>query len=172
MENPAYQGKFVRVTEEEIEGSVYERVYLRHALTVLPIDNKGRVLFIKERRLHETPSIRWKPVTGFLEEYGTVEENANRELQEEIGKIADSIQPYFHVRHTGTLNLEQHFVIARGLRDNKLPNPDGENSIIEVAALGLDEILKRALDGEFARGTVGFVLMKLYYEIKNGIIEL
>jgi ADP-ribose pyrophosphatase YjhB (NUDIX family) len=172
MEKEAYKGKFVQVTEETIDGSVYERVYIRNAMTIFPIDDQGRVLFIKEKRVHERPQVRWKPVTGYYEEGAGLEENANRELQEEIGKKAGIIEPFFKMRLTGTVNIEQNFVIARNLTDSKLPNPDGEESILEVAPLSLDEILERTLNGEFAKGSVGYGLMKLYYEVKQGILKL
>ncbi|MFC1584183.1 NUDIX hydrolase [Fibrobacterota bacterium] len=172
MEKPVYNGRFVKVTEEEISGSVYERVYVQNAMTILPIDSRGRVLFIKEKRAHERPPMRWKPVTGYFEEGYSLEENANRELQEEIGKKAEVIEPFFKMNISGTINITQHFVIARGLTDSKIPNPDGEDTIMEIAPLTLDEILERTLNGEFAKGSVGYGLMKLYYEVKNGTLSL
>ena len=172
MEQKVYNGQFVQVTEEEINGSVYERVYIQNAMTIFPVDDKKRILFIKERRLHEKPNVRWKPVTGYFEEGQSLEENANRELQEEIGKKAGGIQPFFSMKITGTINIEQNFVIARDLTDSKIPNPDGEDTILEIAALDMNEILERTLGGEFAKGSVGYGLMKLYYEVKNGIISL
>lgn len=172
MEEKVYNGQFVQVTEEEINGSVYERVYIQNAMTIFPVDDQKRILFIKEKRLHETPPERWKPVTGYFEEGYSLEENANRELQEEIGKKAGSIQPFFSMNITGTINIEQNFVIARDLTDSKIPNPDGEDTILEIAALDMEEILERTLGGEFAKGSVGYGLMKLYYEVKNGIITL
>ena len=172
MEKQAYNGNFVKVTEEEIDGAVYERVYIRNSMTIFPIDDKGRVFFIREKRVHENPPVRWKPVTGYIEEGFSLEENANRELQEEIGKKAEIIEPFFQIRLTGTINIVQNFVIARQLSDSKLPNPDGEDTVLEASPLALDEILKRTLDGEFAKGSVGYGLMKLCYEVKNGIISL
>ena len=172
MENQVYNGKFVQVTEEEIKGAIYERVYIHNAMTIFPINDKGRVIFINEKRVHENPPVRWKPVTGYFEEGFSLEENANRELQEEIGKKAAIIEPFFQMRLTGTVNIVQNFVIARQLTDSKLPNPDGEDTILDVAPLKLDEILERTLNGEFAKGSVGYGLMKLFYEVKNGIISL
>jgi 8-oxo-dGTP pyrophosphatase MutT (NUDIX family) len=172
MEKKVYNGQFVQVTEEEIQGSLYERVYIRNAMTIFPVDDKKRILFIKEKRLHETPPVRWKPVTGYFEEGQSLEENANRELQEEIGKKAGSITPFFSMHITGTINIVQKFVIARDLQDSKVPNPDGEDTILEIAALDLEEILDRTLGGEFAKGSVGYGLLKLYYEVKNGTISL
>jgi len=172
MENKVYKGQFVQVTEEEIQGSVYERVYIRSAMTIFPVDDNKRILFIKEKRLHETPSVRWKPVTGYFEEDQSLEENANRELQEEIGKKAGSITHFFSMQLTGTINIVQKFVIARDLQDSKVPNPDGEDTILEIAALDLEEIRERTLGGEFAKGSVGYGLLKLYFEVKEGIIRL
>jgi len=172
MEQNVYGGKFVTVTEEVIDNCVYERVYIQNAMTILPVDDQGRILFIKEKRIHETPQIRWKPVTGYFETGFNLEENANRELQEEIGKKAESITPFFQMQLSGTVNMTQYFVIARNLFNSKLPNPDGEDTILDIAPLDMEEILKRTLEGEFAKGSVGYGLMKLYYEIQHGNLIL
>lgn len=172
MEQQVYGGRFIQVTEERIGKSLYERAYLKHSVTVFPVDAQGRMLFIQECRVHENPQVRWKSVTGFLEEGATVEENANRELQEEIGQKAGSLEVIETMRLTGTINMAQHYVLARDLSEAKLPNPDGEASILAVAALPLDEVLRRTLTGEIARGAGAFVLLRLLYQVEKGLRRL
>jgi len=171
-EKIVYKGNFITVTEEEIGSSVYERAYIQNAMTIFPVDDEGKIIFIKEKRLHERPSIRWKPVTGYVEPGSTIEENANRELQEEIGKKAAILEPYFEMNISGTVNIIQSFFIAKQLTNSKIPNPDGADSILEITSLDMDEILQRTLNGEFAKGSVGYGLMKLYYEVSKGIITI
>ena len=172
MEENVYQGRFVRVTEEIIDGAVYERVYMRHSVTIFPFDPEGRLIVIQEKRVHETPRIRWKPVTGFWEEGFDLVENVNRELQEEVGKKAGVIQPYFEISSTGSFNIIQRFAVAWDLADSKIPNPDGEDTIVSIKHLDLEEVLQRTLSGELSKGSVGYGLMRLYHDIRRGNLSI
>ena len=74
-EKNVYTGKFIKVTEQTIEDQLFERAYINNAITIFPIDNEGRLIIIKEKRVHETPNVRWKPVTGFYEDEYSYDEN-------------------------------------------------------------------------------------------------
>ena len=167
-----YNGKFIQVMEEDIEGAIYEKVFIQDSLTIFPFNSKGELLLIKEKRVHESPPISWKCVTGFYEHEYDLEGNANRELQEEIGKKAGTITPFFDIRQSGTFNTHQHFVIATDLTDSKIPNPDGEDTIIEVKAVGLDEVFTRTINGELSRGAAGYGILRLIHEIKVKSIKI
>jgi ADP-ribose pyrophosphatase len=135
MEKEVYKGKIIRVTEEEIQGIVWERSFLPDGVIVFPIDNQGRILLVNEKRPHENPPHRIKPVSGILEpEKGGPEENAQRELQEEIGFKASSLEHLWTQKASGTVNNQQHYFIARDLIISKLPNPDGEDTIMNIVA--------------------------------------
>ncbi|MDP2907835.1 MAG: NUDIX domain-containing protein [Nanoarchaeota archaeon] len=172
MEKTVYNGKFIKVTEEEIEGKTYERAYVIEPIIILPFNEKGELLIIKEKRLHEKPKIRWKLVTGVYEKDVSLEENVNRELQEEIGKKASKIKHYLTVKTTGTLNEVKRYFIATGLIDSKIPNPDGEDSIIKVKPLSLEKVVEKTLKGKLSTGTTGYVLLKLYHDIIEGKISI
>jgi len=169
-EDEVYSGKFIQVTEENIEGVIYERAYINDALTIFPIDDNGRVILIKEYRVHENPKVRWKPVTGFDENEYSFNENVDRELQEELGLKAVKIQHYFEIKQTGTINMTHFFAIASKLTPSKLPNPDGEETILEISAIDIEEVFERTLSGELVRGSSGYGLLKLYYDLKKGVI--
>jgi len=171
-EDVVYSGNFIKVTEENIQGAIYERAYINHALTIFPIDDNGRLILIKENRVHEKPNIRWKPVTGFYEDEFSFKENVNRELQEEIGLKASKIRPYFEIKQTGTINMTHYFAVASDLTESKIPNPDGEESILEISSINMEEVFERTLSGELVRGSSGYGLLKLYYDIKNGALVL
>jgi len=172
MEKIAYQGQFIRVTEEIIADNMYERAYLKSSVTILALTEDHRILFIKEKRPHEKPTERWKLVTGFYEDGQNLMQNVNRELQEEIGKKALSVTPYLTIHSSGTLVQTQYLALARDLIDSKLPNPDGEDTILAIQSLSLEETLARTLSGEFSRGMTGYALLRLYYDVQNGNIIL
>lgn len=148
MEKIVYKGNILTVSEEVIDGITWERVRLPSGVIVFPITDEGKILLIRERRPHETPNVRIKPVSGILEEkLGSPEENAQREMQEEIGFKARDMKLLMTMKGTGTVTHVQHFFVARGLEKAKLPNPDGEEVIEAIIAYTPDEI-RKALKNE------------------------
>lgn len=141
MERTVYSGNIIRVTEEEIGGVVWERAYLPPGVIIFPITDDGKIILIRERRPHEIPSVRIKPVSGILEEeLGSPEENAQREMQEEIGYRASQMKLLMTLRGSGTITHTQHFFVAQGLVHSKLPNPDGEEVIEGLVEFTPDEL--------------------------------
>jgi 8-oxo-dGTP pyrophosphatase MutT (NUDIX family) len=165
MQRETYRGNIIRVTEEEIGGIIWERAFLPNGVIVFPINESGKILLIKEKRPHENPSVRIKPVSGILEpDKGSPEENAQRELQEEIGFRAGTLELLWTLRGSGTINNEQHFFIARNLIPSKLPNPDGEDTIMEVLEYGPEELLQALMQDQlkWSMSTLGlFRLLKV-----------
>ena len=168
MEKTVYAGKILRVTEEMIGDINYERVYLHENVIVIPITDRNRIIFVLEKRPHEDPPERLKLVTGFYEQGFSPEENANRELQEEIGKKGLTLIPYMTCAGTGMVNERKHYVIARDLVDSKLPNPDGEDTILEVREYDIDTVYGMLMDGKPRVDTTAYVLLRLCLEMKNG----
>lgn len=159
MEQEVYKGKIARVTEEEIEGINWERVYLPDGVIIFPITAEGKIILVHEKRPHENPPQRIKPVSGILEyDKGTPIENAQREMQEEIGFKAGSIELLWKMKSSGTVNNEQYFFVARDLVLSKLPNPDGEDTIIGTIELTPNELLQSILNEEirWSMSTLGF----------------
>jgi 8-oxo-dGTP pyrophosphatase MutT (NUDIX family) len=168
MEKEVYKGQIVRVTEEKIEGINWERVYLPSGVIIFPINEKGQILMIEEKRPHENPPRRIKPVSGILElDKGSPEENAQREMQEEIGFRARTMEKFWLMDSSGTVNNQQHFYIARDLIPSKLPNPDGEDTIMDIKAFDLEELKNKYLNDEikWSMSTLGF--FRLYQHLKK-----
>lgn len=159
MEKQVYKGQIIQVTEEVIGGINWERVYLPSGVIIFPINEKGQVLMVEEKRPHENPPVRIKPVSGILEvDKGSAEENAQRELQEEIGFKAGKIENYWTMKSSGTVNSQQHFFVAHDLIPSKFPNPDGEDTIMSVKAFELEELKQMFLNDElrWSMSTLGF----------------
>jgi ADP-ribose pyrophosphatase len=136
-----YRGKFIQVTEEVIGEQTWERAYIPNGVIVFPVTGEGKLLFVEEKRPHENPPIRLKPLAGMIENHETPEENAQREMQEEIGLAARSMECFFTITSTGTVNATQYFFLAKGLTVSKLPNPDGEDIILDVKEFSLEELI-------------------------------
>ncbi|MCO4754136.1 MAG: NUDIX hydrolase, partial [Bacteriovoracaceae bacterium] len=136
----AYSGRFVQVKESIIDGYKWEKVFLPDSLVVFPIDSQNRIVMIEEKRPHETTPSRLKFVTGHLEPNENTLLSANREMMEEIGFSANKLVEFYKHESSGTLNSNFHFVAARDLEPKKIPNPDGEDSILNVIHVPILEI--------------------------------
>lgn len=159
MEKQVYKGQIVQVTEEEIGGINWERVYLPSGVIIFPLNEKGQVLMVEEKRPHENPPVRIKPVSGILEpDKGSPADNAQREMQEEIGFKAEVMENFWTMKSSGTVNNEQYFFVARDLVPSKLPNPDGEDTIMAIKAYDLEELKGMFLRDEirWSMSTLGF----------------
>lgn len=170
MEKEVYKGQIIRITEEEIDGITWERAYLPPGVIVFPITHDGKVILIEEKRPHEKPPVRIKPVSGILEPHkGTPLENAQREMQEEIGYRARNLEELMCLKGSGTINHEQYFFIARDLIHSKLPNPDGEETIMGLKEFTVEE-LKEAIYSnklKWSMSTLG--LFKLIHRLEHGV---
>lgn len=165
MEKKVYNGKIIQVTEEEIGGICWERAYVPHGVIIFPITHEGKILLIEEKRPHEDPPYRIKPVSGILEhDKGTPEENAQREMQEEIGYKAGELEFLWNMKGTGTINHQQYYYIARNLIPSKLPNPDGEDTVMRILEFTPDELFQKLLKDElrWSLSTLGVFRLLLH----------
>ncbi len=170
MEREAYKGNIIRVTEEKIGDITWERAYLPDGVIIFPITDDGKILLIEEKRPHENPPVRIKPVSGILEhEKGTPVENAQREMQEEIGFKAQDMQLLWTMKGSGTVNNNQYFFVARNLVPSKLPNPDGEDTILGMRPFTPQELWETILSDQirWSMSTLGIIrLLKSLGTIK------
>ncbi len=149
-EKTLYQGQYIQVKEQKINETIWEKVYLRGGISVYPFFDPETILLVKEFRPHEKPSLRLKPVTGIFEEEYDVFQNANREMQEEIGFKAKEMEIILHTKSSGTVNNFQYFIKAWDLEISKIPNPDGEDTIQEIIHYPYQKLIKELSNGDIA----------------------
>lgn len=160
MEKEVYSGKILKITEEKINSVIWERVYLPSGVIIFPITHEGKIILINEKRPHENPPQRIRPVSGILEpDKGTPTENAVREMQEEIGLRPKEIELFWTSTHSGTVNTSQYYFIAQGLTPSKLPNPDGEDLILEVLEYSPQELFNALMNDQirWSHSTLGIL---------------
>ncbi len=165
MEKTIYNGNFIKVTEYKADNYTWEKAYLPDSLCVIPITNENEIVFIEERRPHEKNKIRLKLVTGHIDNGESAIESANRELQEEAGFKSSELTELFVNRSTGTLNSNFHFVLAKNLTKSKIPNPDGEESIVSVQKIKMTQVKEMLESGkmDWNLSTLGlFKVFSLY----------
>ena len=140
-----------------------------HAVCIVPIDNEGNVVLVRQYRKPAEDALLEVPAGG-VEDGEISEEAVLRELQEEIGYTAD------HLEHLssfwvapGWATEYMHAYLATGLRESRLDGDEDEN--IEVVRLRFDEAVSMLKTGEINDGkTIAALLLAqplLDLEIKN-----
>ena len=171
MEEIKYDGQFIKVTEELIEGNIWERVYLKDGLQIFPMNDQKEIYMIEERRPHEINPIRFKFVTGLMDKIGEDPlETANRELQEEIGLKAKTLKIINHRVSSGTINNQFYQILATELFPSKIPNPDGEETIVSIKAYPLNDIVEFIQTGKLPWDMGALAIFKIKAMLEQGDI--
>ena len=172
MENFKYLGKYIQVSELQIGEHTREKAYLPNGVIIFPFNDKGQLMIIREYRPHENIPNRLKFISGHLEKNENVLETANRELQEEVGFKAKKLE-IFHEHHSsGTINNSLYFVIASDLTPSKLPNPDGEETIMETLYYDLDVVKEMILTDKIPFTFTALGVFKLEQKLKNNDLDI
>jgi ADP-ribose pyrophosphatase len=115
------------------------------AVTVLPINDQGELLLVKQWRRAAEKILIELPAGG-LEIGESPQACAQRELQEETGfKAADLISLGGFYSAPGFCTEYLHFFLARNLSPSTLPSDDGEG--IDLLVVSLDNALKMIDNG-------------------------
>ena len=167
MEKTVYNGQFIQVKEQIVDNYKWEKVFLPSSLVIYPIED-NQIYMIVEKRPHEKTVNRLKFVTGHIDKGEEILACANREMQEEIGLKAQELEIIYHHESSGTLNSNFFMVKAQKLSPHKLPNPDGEETILEIKKIHIDELYRMIFNHEITWGLSCLGFLKIYHDIKKG----
>jgi len=150
-----YEGRIITVNQETLtlqngKESRYDIVKHPGAVAILPIDETGRILFIKQwRRAAETILIEIP--AGTLEKNETPLECAHREVDEETGFGARKMTPLggFYTA-PGFCSEYIHLFIAEDLFPGSLSDDDSE--YIDLLPLTLEQAVTLIKQGAFIDG--------------------
>ncbi len=146
-----YEGKIFTIKQEEIiieNGKTATRDILEHngACAVLPIDNDGKIILVKQYRHPIKKSILELPA-GKLDIGEVPERCAIRELEEEIGYKAKDFSFMFKTDIAVGYSSEViHIYLARELEETK-QNLD-EDEFLVIERYTLEETLEMIKNGE------------------------
>lgn len=146
-----FRGRAFNVRLDEVEyapGRATRLEIVEHsgAVTMVPVDEQGRVYFIRQYR-HAAGQELLELPAGTLEPGEDPAVGAARELQEEIGLRAEHLEPLAAFYLAPGYSTEwMHVYLARGLRP--APLPQDEDEIIHVTPLAATAALAAAAAGE------------------------
>ena len=160
---PVFEGRVVslRVDEVCLPGggtSIREVIDHRPAVVIVPIDDCGRVLMVSQYRYAVGETLLEAPA-GIIEEGEEPDETAQRELQEEVGRIAGNLRKLGEFWATpGFCNELMHAYVARDLSISQLDADDDED--ITVVAVPMAEALDMIAAGKIRDAkTIAALLM-------------
>jgi ADP-ribose pyrophosphatase len=101
------------------------------AVTLLPVDDQGQILFVRQYR-HAAGKELLELPAGVMEAGETPEACAHREIREETGMSAGSLQPIGEFLEVPGYSTEYMYVyLARDLKANPLPGDEDEFISVE-----------------------------------------
>jgi ADP-ribose pyrophosphatase len=150
-----YSGKVLDLDVDEVEepGGVRglrEVVRQIGSVATLPVHDDGRVTLVRQYRYAVRESV-WELPAGRLDPGEPPEEGARRELEEEVGFHARSLEPLLVFWTTpGFCDEVMHLYRATGF-ESVPPRPD-EDERIEIATFTLEEAREMISRGEIREG--------------------
>lgn len=160
-----WEGRVVSVDEVVFrfveDGAEVTREVVRHpgAVATIPLEDDHVWLVVQPRQAVGEPDMLEIPA-GKLDNHGeSPEENAQRELAEEIGKRAERFElvKRFYTS-CGVMDEEIHIFLATGLSDAQAdPEEDERIEVVEWPLDRLDEAIARSKD---AKTIIGLLLLK------------
>lgn len=135
------------------------------SITILPFDDKGRLLLIKEYR-HGFRKNVWFLPAGRIDKGELPLEAAKRELREETGFGAKIFKKIYQKSPSNTLIWNIHIYAAKNLF--LAPLKGDEDFPIKVVPTNFAKALQMALDGTIKNEFIAFHIIKFNYMLKHG----
>ena len=157
-----YSGRVLDLDVDEVEepGGVRgtrEVVRQPGSVAALPVHDDGRIVLVRQYRYPVDTHV-WEVPAGRLDPGETPDQGAGRELEEEVGLRARSLEPLLVFWTTpGFCDEVMHLFRATGL-ESVPPRPE-EDEDIEAAIFTLDEAQAMMARGEIREGKTVVALL-------------
>jgi len=172
-EETIYKGKvfsLVKARFRLLNGSEHTYDLVKHhgAVTILPVDQEGRIWFVRQYRVGADQDLLELPA-GVLEPDESPESTALRELQEEIGMSARRLQKLGEFYMVPGYSTEKMIAyLATELYESALPADEGE--YLEKSAVPVAEAYRMVGDGLMQDGkTLASLLLARAHLQKFGV---
>ena len=145
-----YHGKAFDVRKDQVrlpDGNIAHLDIVDHqpAITLLPMDDKGSIWFVRQYRYPAQHYLLELPA-GAIEAGETPEDCAHREVREEIGMAAENLEKIGEFFLAPGYSTEyMHVFKATGL--NPAPLQGDADEFLTVERFSLDEVMQMVADG-------------------------
>lgn len=165
-----YNGKILNVTRDTVRlenGETAYREVIHHSggVCVLPLDDNGDVLFVKQFR-YPFADVLLEIPAGKREIGEDPLECGIRELSEEVGATADEIIPLGKLYPTVAYDTEVIYMyLARGLHFGK--QHLDEDEFVDVVRIPFDEAYKMVMRDEIPDSKTQLAILKAWAMVKG-----
>jgi ADP-ribose pyrophosphatase len=166
-----HEGRIINLREDTVElpnGRTALREIVEHAevVAIVPLDSEGNVILVRQYRLPAREALLEVPAGG-IDEGESIEDAAQRELQEETGFRAQKLHRLtsFYVA-PGYCTEFIHAFLASGLSESALAGDDDEDISVERVPLG--KVLGLIETGEIrdAKSIIGLLLAAKHEQVR------
>lgn len=147
-----YKNNWIRVCEDvaEMPGgrtTIYGVCEMGQCVGVLPFVSENEVVMVRQYRYIQRENHRWEMPTGGMHPGETPEEAAQRELAEEIGYRAGSLQ-LINTHYTSKSVCDETAYIFIGRDLTAMNGVPDDTEFLEVEVMSFDGVLQMVLNGE------------------------
>lgn len=159
-----FEGRVLRLLLETVElhdGSraTREIVETGTGVNMLPIDNNGNALLIREYR-HGPKKIVWRVPGGWMNKTDkNPKQAAQRELAEELGYKARNLELIFTTNGSGILRQKEYYFLATGLYTPKGHYTKDEGEIVKVHPTPIGKAIEMARKAKLNAGSSLLVIL-------------
>ena len=166
-----FDGKVLRVRKDTVrlpDGKLSTREYCRHmgAVCVVPVTDDNEIIFVRQYRYAQSRVMLEIPAGKLDSSTEDFIEAALRELREETGATAKSIESIGDIVTSPALITEIiHMYIARDLEFGETDFDDDE--FIEIVKMPIEKALELVMNGEIRDSKTQTAVLKAYYILQR-----
>ena len=133
------------------------RVHRCDSVHILAFPEPSKILLLREFRPFYKTYI-WMLPSGRVDKENDIEEAAQRELQEETGFRAKSLEHYCSTQHSESMDFSNHIFIAKDLTEDPLTKD--EHELMEVHPMSVEEAIEKVLGSAVVHTTSAYALLR------------
>lgn len=165
-----FKGTIFSVLQRDVlfpngQKKLFEYCVRPNSVTILPFNDKGQLLLIREYR-HGPKKNVWFLPAGRVDKGETALQAAKRELREETGLGAKTFKKIYQKSPSNTLVWDIDIFAAKNLFI--APLIGDEERPIKVVPTPFAKALQMALDGTIENEFIAFHIIKFNYMVKHG----
>ena len=146
-------------------GKVRELCFRPPSVADIAITNDKKIVVVNEKRPLFKERIYALP-SGRVDKETDIKEAAQRELREESGYRAESLELFMKSKPSNSFKYDVYFFIGRNLEKDPLPHDIEEDIIVEYKTL--DEVAKLALEGNFRPDNGALAVLRFKNAVDTG----